>query len=125
MPCFGPILGLEEPIHGHLEIASPRRSLLRRTQFPYLVNMKLNLTIDSMPLSMELDDVIAGLLAVRLDAPSEGDAMRDAISRHLSDVGGPWLLDEDHMRNRILRRLILEIVDPALVVRYLMIEQPQ
>jgi len=87
--------------------------------------MKLNLTIDSTPLSIELDDVLAGLLAVRLDAPLEADAMRDAISRHLSDVGGPWLLDEDHMRNRILRRLILEIVDPALVVRYLMIEKPQ
>ncbi|MEA3122050.1 MAG: hypothetical protein QOH33_1611, partial [Paraburkholderia sp.] len=40
-------------------------------------------------------------------------------------VGGPWLLDEDHMCNRILRRLILKIVDPALVVRYLMTEQPQ
>ncbi|WP_157646002.1 hypothetical protein [Burkholderia ubonensis] len=38
--------------------------------------MKLNLTIDSRPLSIELDDVIAGLLAVRLDAPSEGDAVR-------------------------------------------------
>ncbi|KWE50023.1 hypothetical protein WL76_21595 [Burkholderia ubonensis] len=87
--------------------------------------MKLNLTIDSTPLSMELDDVLAGLLAVRLDAPLEADAMRDAISRHLSDVGGPWLLDEDHMRNRILRRLVLEIADPALVARYLMIEQPQ
>ncbi|RQS63571.1 hypothetical protein DID96_29625 [Burkholderia sp. Bp8963] len=87
--------------------------------------MKLNLTIDSTPLSIELDDVLARLLAVRLDAPLEADAMRDAISRHLSDVGGPWMLDEDHMRNRIVRRLILEIVDPALVVRYLMIEQPQ
>jgi hypothetical protein len=28
------------------------------------------------------------------------------------------------MRKRILRRLILDIADPALVIRYLMIEQP-
>jgi hypothetical protein len=87
--------------------------------------MKLDLTIDTRSLSVELDDVIVGLLAVRLGLLSEGEALREAVSRHLSDVGGPWVLDENHMRKRILRRLILEIADPALVIRFLMLEQPQ
>ncbi|WP_027778095.1 hypothetical protein [Paraburkholderia caledonica] len=85
--------------------------------------MELTLTIDSRPLTLELDDVVAGLLAVRLNVPSDADTPA-ALCRYLSDAGGPWLLDENHMRKRILRRLILDIADPALVIRYLMIEQP-
>jgi hypothetical protein len=87
--------------------------------------MKLDLAIDTQSLNVELDDVIVGLLAVRLGLPSEGEAWREAVSCHLGDVGGPWMLDENHMRKRILRRLILEVADPALMIRYLMIEQPQ
>ena len=85
--------------------------------------MELTLTIDSRPLTLELDDVVAGLLAVRLNVPSDTDT-RAALCRYLSDAGAPWMLDENHMRKRILRRLILDIADPALVIRYLMIEQP-
>ncbi|CAH2921515.1 MAG: hypothetical protein CPSOU_3884 [uncultured Paraburkholderia sp.] len=86
--------------------------------------MELTLTIDSRPLTLELDDVVAGLLAVRLNLPSDTDT-RAALCRYLSDAGGPWMLDENHMRKRILRRLlILDIADPALVIRYLTIEQP-
>ena len=81
--------------------------------------MNLNLTIDSMPLAVEIDDVVVGLLAVRLNL-AESIAPHDAISHHLSEVAGPWILDEEHMRKRVLRRLILEIADPALVIRYRM-----
>lgn len=84
--------------------------------------MHLNLTIDSKPLAIEIDDVIVGLLAIRLNLPENADP-RDAISRHLSEACGPWILDEEHMRKRVLRRLILEVADPALVIRYLMVEQ--
>lgn len=84
--------------------------------------MNLNLTIDSKPLAVEIDDVVVGLLAVRLNLP-ENIAPHDAICHHLSEVAGPWILDEEYMRKRVLRRLILEIVDPALVIRYLMIDQ--
>ncbi|CAH2798422.1 MAG: hypothetical protein CBARDCOR_5544 [uncultured Caballeronia sp.] len=40
-------------------------------------------------------------------------------------MGSPWMFDENHMRKRILRRLIFDIADPALIVRYLMADQPQ
>ena len=86
--------------------------------------MDLTLTIDSRPLDFELDDVIAGLLAVRLNVPP-GEDTRAAIGRYLGEGGGPWILDENHMRKRVLRRLILDTADPALVVRYLMTERPQ
>ena len=86
--------------------------------------MDLTLTIDSRPLDFELDDVIAGLLAVRLNVPP-GEDTRAAIGRYLGEVGGPWILDENHMRKRVLRRLILDIADPTLVVRYLMTERPR
>ncbi|TDG03435.1 hypothetical protein E1N52_34925 [Paraburkholderia guartelaensis] len=84
--------------------------------------MKLELRIDSRPLDIEIDDVVAGLLAVRLDLPA-GEDNRDALARHLSAKGEPWILDEEHMRRRILRRLILDIADPALVIRHLMADQ--
>ena len=80
--------------------------------------MKLELFIDSKPLTVEIDDVVAGLLAVRLDL-SAGEDNRDALARYLSEKGEPWILDEEHMRRRILRRLILDIADPALVIRHL------
>lgn len=83
--------------------------------------MKLELHIDSKPLDIEIDDVVAGLLAVRLDLPAGVDN-RDALARYLSEKGAPWTLDEEHMRRRILRRLILDIADPALVIRHLMAE---
>jgi len=47
---------------------------------------------------------------------------KDALARYLSEKGAPWTLDEEHMRRRILRRLILDIADPALVIRHLMAE---
>lgn len=84
--------------------------------------MELNLTIDARPLRLEVDDVVAGLLAARLNLP-EGADYRDALARHLSEVSAPWILDEAHMRKRVLRRLILEIADARLVMRYLMAEQ--
>ena len=46
--------------------------------------MELTLTIDSRPLTLELDDVVAGLLAVRLNVPSDTDT-RAALCRYLSD----------------------------------------
>lgn len=93
---------------------------MRRPFLP-MIDMKLDLCIDSKPLDIELDDVVAGLLAVRLDLPANADH-RDAITRYLNEKGAPWSLDADHMRRRILRRLILDIADPALVIRYLMDE---
>ena len=84
--------------------------------------MKLKLNIDSKPLDVDIDDVVAGLLAVRLDLPA-GEDNQDALARYLSDMGAPWTLDEEHMRRRILRRLILDIADPALVIRHLMAEE--
>ena len=42
--------------------------------------MELTLTIDSRPLTLELDDVVAGLLAVRLNLPSDIDT-RAALCR--------------------------------------------
>ncbi|WP_234775432.1 hypothetical protein [Paraburkholderia tropica] len=81
--------------------------------------MKLELFIDSRPLDIEIDDVVAGLLAARLDLPAGADN-QDALARYLSEKGAPWTLDEEHMRRRILRRLILDIADPALVIRHLM-----
>ncbi|GJH36348.1 hypothetical protein CBA19CS91_26345 [Paraburkholderia hospita] len=84
--------------------------------------MKLQLFIDSKPLEIEIDDVVAGLLAVRLDLPANADS-QGALARYLSEKGAPWILDEDHMRKRILRRLILDIADPSLVIRHLMTEE--
>jgi hypothetical protein len=84
--------------------------------------MKLKLNIDSKPLEVEIDDVVAGLLAVRLDLPAAADS-QDALARYLSDKGAPWTLDEEHMRRRILRRLILDIADPALVIRHLIADE--
>lgn len=86
--------------------------------------MELTLSIDGRPLSFELDDVVAGLLATRLNVPP-GIDQREAIRGYLGEAGGPWMLDEDHMRRRVLRRLILDIADPTLIVRYLMAGQPQ
>lgn len=83
--------------------------------------MKLQLTIDAKHLDIEIDNVVAGLLAARLGLP-EGADHHEAIARHLSEVGAPWVLDEDHMRKRVLRRLILEIADPVLLMRHLMID---
>ena len=62
---------------------------------------------------------MAGLLAARLDLPANTDH-RDAITRYLNEKGAPWSLDAEHMRRRIVRRLILDIADPALVIGYLM-----
>ncbi|AJK48615.1 hypothetical protein [Burkholderia plantarii] len=84
--------------------------------------MKLTLHIDSKPLEVEIDDVVAGLLAARLDLPAGGDN-QDALARYLGEKGAPWTLDEEHMRRRILRRLILDIADPALVIRHLMADE--
>ncbi|MFC5427972.1 hypothetical protein ACFPTO_03990 [Paraburkholderia denitrificans] len=84
--------------------------------------MKLELCIDSRPLDIEIDDVVAGLLAARLNLPDSEDH-REALARYLGEKGAPWLLDEEHMRRRILRRLILDIADPALVIRHLMAEE--
>ncbi|MEB2604555.1 hypothetical protein SB384_33390 [Burkholderia cenocepacia] len=78
--------------------------------------------MDSRPLHVELDDVIAGLLAARLGLPLDGDN-RGAIGRYLGDAAGPWTLDDDHMRKRVMRRLILDIADPTLVIQYLMADQ--
>lgn len=50
--------------------------------------MKLELCIDSKPLDIELDDVVAGLLAARLDLPANTDH-RDAITRYLNEKGRP------------------------------------
>ena len=83
--------------------------------------MKLQLTIDAKHLDVEIDDVVAGLLAARLSLP-EGADHRDAIARHLSEVSAPWVLDEGHMRKRVLRRLILEIADQTLLMRHLMMD---
>ncbi|CAH2810397.1 MAG: hypothetical protein CBARDMAM_6028 [uncultured Caballeronia sp.] len=58
--------------------------------------------IDGRAVSIELDDVVAGLLAARLDLPAGAD-QRGAISNYLSEVGSPWMLDENHMRKRIPR----------------------
>ena len=91
---------------------------MRRPVLPK-IDMKLELCIDSKPLEIELDDVVAGLLAARLDLPANTDH-RDAITRYLNEKGAPWSLDAEHMRRRIVRRLILDIADPALVIGYLM-----
>ncbi|WP_175914709.1 hypothetical protein [Burkholderia metallica] len=84
--------------------------------------MKLELWIDSRPLEIELDDVVAGLLAARLNLPV-GANSEGALARYLSEKGEPWSLDEEHMRKRIIRRLILDIADPAVIVRYLMADE--
>ncbi|WP_199030844.1 hypothetical protein [Ralstonia sp. ASV6] len=83
--------------------------------------MKLQLTIDARRVDAEIDDVVIGLLAARLSLP-EGADHHEAITRHLNEVCAPWLLDEEHMRKRVLRRIILEIADPALLMRHLMID---
>ncbi len=85
--------------------------------------MKLTLNIDSKSLPIEIDDVVAGLLATRLSVPYDAN-VGASLTRYLSEESGPWLLDEEHMRRRIFRRVILEVADPALVIRYLMAEQP-
>ncbi|MEK6425374.1 MAG: hypothetical protein V4801_37840 [Burkholderia gladioli] len=84
--------------------------------------MHLKLIIDSKPLDIEVDDVIAGLLATRLNL-SEGTDEQEALARYLGEKGAPWLLDEEHMRKRIFRRLILDIADPSLVIRHLMADR--
>ncbi|WP_414442426.1 hypothetical protein [Burkholderia sp. 22PA0106] len=84
--------------------------------------MHLKLIIDSKPLDIEVDDVIAGLLATRLNLPADIDH-QEALVRYLGEKGEPWLLDEEHMRKRIFRRLILDVADPALVIRYLMADR--
>ncbi|AIO34518.1 hypothetical protein NUV26_00300 [Burkholderia pseudomultivorans] len=84
--------------------------------------MKLSLLIDSKPLDIEIDDVVAGLLSARLDLPA-GHDNADALARYLSDKGQPWILDEEHMRKRIFRRLILDIADPSLIIRHLMADE--
>lgn len=83
--------------------------------------MKLELSIDSKPLTIEIDDVIAGLLAARLNLPADAN-QKVLLAGYLSEKGEPWILDEEHMRRRVLRRLILDIADPALVIRHLMID---
>lgn len=62
--------------------------------------MHLKLIIDSKPLDIEVDDVIAGLLATRLNLPA-GTHQQEALARHLGEKGTPWLLDDEHMRKRI------------------------
>ncbi|MBR8059568.1 hypothetical protein [Burkholderia dolosa] len=84
--------------------------------------MDLTLAIDGKRLDVEIDDVVAGLLAARLDLPSHADHA-DAIARYLADAARPWTLDDEHMRRRVMRRLILDVADPALVIRYLMTDQ--
>ncbi|VVE59963.1 hypothetical protein PCA31118_00074 [Pandoraea captiosa] len=84
--------------------------------------MQLKLIIDARPLDIEIDDVIAGLLATRLNLPAHAD-QHEAIVQYLSEKGSPWLLDEEHMRKRIFRRLILDVADPALIIRYLMVDR--
>ncbi|RQS35646.1 hypothetical protein DIE03_05460 [Burkholderia sp. Bp8992] len=81
--------------------------------------MKLVLHIDSKPLDIEIDDVVAGLLCARLDLPANA-ASEDALAHYLGKKGEPWMLDEEHMRKRIFRRLILDIADPALIISHLM-----
>lgn len=62
--------------------------------------MKLQLCIDSKPLEVDIDDVIAALLAVRLGQPADADN-REALAHYLSEKGTPWILDDEHMRKRI------------------------
>ena len=112
-----PRTGLRGRVRGN---ATPSMRSLRETGN----TMDLTLTIGGRTLKFELDDVVAGLLAARLNLPAGTDT-REAIREHLSEAGSPWMLDESHMRRRIMRRLILDIADPALIVRYLMAEQPQ
>ena len=84
--------------------------------------MKLELLIDSNPLEIEIDDVVAGLLAARLGLAPDGDH-RDAVARYLGEAAAPWTLDANHMRKRVMRRLILDVADPTLVIQYLMADQ--
>lgn len=54
--------------------------------------MKLELSIDSRPLHVELDDVIAGLLAARLGLPLDGDiAARSAATSATRPGRGRWM----------------------------------
>jgi hypothetical protein len=46
------------------------------------------------------------------------------ICRYLSDAGAPWILGDNHLRKRNLRRLAPDIADPTLMIRYLMAERP-
>ncbi|WP_269504479.1 hypothetical protein [Burkholderia sp. IMCC1007] len=85
--------------------------------------MKLELLIDSHALHIEIDDVVAGLLAARLGLAPDGDHS-DAIARYLGEAAAPWTLDDNHMRKRVMRRLILDVADPTLVIQYLMADQP-
>lgn len=96
---------------------APRARIVQNLHAGAIV--KLHLTVDSKPLSVDIDDIAAALLAVRLNLPGGADHRR-AISRYLEENGSPWILDENHMRRRILRRVILDIADPALVIRHLM-----
>ncbi|GJH13332.1 hypothetical protein CBA19CS11_30860 [Caballeronia novacaledonica] len=53
--------------------------------------MKLELRIDSKPLEVELDDVIAALLARRLDLPDDAN-LEDALARYLARKVRPGCL---------------------------------
>ena len=99
-----------------------RMSAHAGASFCFETVMKLHLIIDSNTLDIDIDDIVAGLLAARLELPVGADN-QDVLARYLSDKGAPWTLDEEHMRRRIFRRLILDIADPALIIRHLMAEQ--
>lgn len=47
------------------------------------------------------------------------------MARYLGDAAGPWTLDDAHMRKRVMRRLILDVADPTLVIQYLMADQSE
>lgn len=94
---------------------------MRRRFLPETV-MKLELHIDSRTLDIEIDDVVAGLLAARLNLPA-GANQEVLLAGYLSEKREPWTLDEEHVRRRVLRRLILDIADPALVIRHLMADE--
>lgn len=106
---------------GAIHSASHVAPVMRRRFFS-MTTMKLELSIDSKPLTIEIDDVIAGLLAARLNLPA-GVNQEVLLAGYLSEKGEPWTLDEDHMRRRVLRRLILDIADPALVIKHLMADK--
>jgi hypothetical protein len=99
--------------------AIPIRRLRPPVLFDTLAKVKLDLVIDSKPLNVDIDDIVVALLAMRLNLSAGGDH-RHAIARYLSENSSPWILSEEHMRRRVLRRAILDIADPALVIRHLM-----
>ena len=71
--------------------------------------MKLSLTIDSNPLDIELDEVVAGLLGVRLGLPpAPVAALQAPITRHLNETVGPWTLDADHSQRMSLAQAAVD-----------------